>query len=48
MTRDVFGRWPLKAAFRLRGEVQIPSILSSRAEEIIAKVMICGVEGPCA
>jgi hypothetical protein len=26
---------------------RVASVLSSRPEEIIAKAMICGVEGPC-
>ena len=37
---------PLKPGFGLSGDVQIPPILSSRREQIIAKAMICGVEGP--
>ena len=40
-------RAPLKPAFGLSGDVQIPFLtLSSRPEQIIAKAMIRGVEGP--
>jgi len=38
---------PLKPAFGLSGDVQMSPTLSSRPEQIIAKAMICGVEGPC-
>ena len=37
----------LKPGFGLSGDVQISPTLSSRPEQIIAKAMICGVEGPC-
>jgi hypothetical protein len=38
---------PLKPAFGLSGDVPISPTLSSRPEQIIAKAMVCGVEGPC-
>jgi hypothetical protein len=38
---------PLKPGFGLSGDVQISSILSSRPEQITARAVICGVEGPC-
>jgi hypothetical protein len=37
---------PLKPGFGLSGGVQISSILSSRQEQITARAVICGVEGP--
>ncbi len=37
---------PLKPDFGLSGGVQFPPTLSSRPGKIIAKAMICGVEGP--
>jgi len=39
-------RGPFKPGFGLSGHIQILSTLSSRPEQIIAKAMICGVEGP--
>jgi len=37
---------PLKPGFGLSGYLQISAILSSRPEQIAAKAVICGVEGP--
>ena len=37
---------PLKPGFGTSGDVQISSILSSRPEQITAKAVTCGVEGP--
>jgi hypothetical protein len=42
----IWKRRPLKPAFGPSGNVQTPSTLSSRPEQIIAKAMIRGVEGP--
>src|SRR5438552_2481839 len=39
------GGGSLKPGFGLSGDIQSPSILSSRPKQIIAKAMICGVEG---
>ena len=36
----------LNTGFGLSGDVQILSILSSRPEQITARAVICGVEGP--
>jgi hypothetical protein len=37
----------LNTGFGLSGDAQISPTLSSRPEQIIAKAMICRVEGPC-
>ena len=37
---------PRNAGFDMSGDVPVPTILSSRPEQITARAAVCGVEGP--